>query len=97
LLAKRIIQPELGSDELKFGKDDKLAVKNVSSKQNGEFHIILDAPVKNLENNSFVRMCDYASAGHTWAKDSLMRVWLPQPLNLSNPLEDIPAPKLQFK
>ncbi len=34
----------------------------------------------------FVRMCDCASAGRTWSEDSALRVWLPQPLNLEEPL-----------
>jgi len=32
-----------------------------------------------------LRMCDYASAGHTWSEESALRVRLPQPLSLENP------------
>jgi hypothetical protein len=39
-----------------------------------------------------LRLCDYASAGQTWAPDSAYRVWLPQPLDLADPLSPaIPA------
>jgi hypothetical protein len=33
-----------------------------------------------------LRLCDYASAGQTWAPDSAFRAWLPQPLDLADPL-----------
>lgn len=39
-----------------------------------------------------LRLCDYASAGQTWAPDSAFRVWLPQPLALADPFSPaIPA------
>lgn len=31
-------------------------------------------------------LCDYASAGNTWDDNSRLRVWLAQPLDISNPL-----------
>jgi len=42
---------------------------------------------------AWLRLCDYASAGRTWGEDSTLRVWLPQPLDLAQPLAGIPAPK----
>jgi hypothetical protein len=35
-------------------------------------------------------LCDYASAGNTWNEQSLYRVWLPQPLDCSTVLKDLP-------
>lgn len=52
----------------------------------------LDVPLDMGGKRVTLRLCDYASAGHTWAADSTLRVWLPQPLDLGAPLSGIPAP-----
>ena len=53
----------------------------------------LDVPFAADGKQVMLRLCDYASAGRTWADDSSLRVWLPQPLNLANPFEGIPPPE----
>ncbi len=52
----------------------------------------LDVPFVVDGKPALVRLCDYASAGHTWGEDSTLRVWLPQPLNLANPFAGLPPP-----
>lgn len=37
-----------------------------------------------------LRMCDYASAGQTWSKDSKLRVWLPHDLDGRDPFAGVP-------
>ena len=36
-------------------------------------------------------LCDFASAGNAWSETNLYRVWLPQPLDLSDPLRGVPT------
>ena len=46
----------------------------------------LDIPCATADGKTvLLRMCDYASAGHTWSEESALRVRLPQPLSLENP------------
>jgi DUF1680 family protein len=49
----------------------------------------LDVPFDVNGTPVMLRFCDYASAGHTWSAESSLRVWLPQPFDLSQPF----APK----
>jgi hypothetical protein len=53
----------------------------------------LDVPFETDGTRSMLRLCDYASAGRTWSEESVLRVWLPQPLNLSAPFEGIAPAK----
>jgi hypothetical protein len=49
----------------------------------------------NGRNDDQGRLCDYASAGRTWNAESVLRVWLPQPLNLTDPFEGITSAKAE--
>lgn len=52
--------------------------------------VVVDLPVTNAAGQTgLLRLCDYASAGSTWEKDSTFRVWLPQPLNLAAPFAGV--------
>ena len=53
-------------------------------------YVAVDVPLRTADGKTAIlRMCDYASAGHTWGADSTLRVWLPQPLDLSDPLRGV--------
>ena len=56
-------------------------------------HTAIDVPFVTGDGaKRTLRLCDYASAGQTWAPDSEFRVWLPQPLDLADPFAPaIPA------
>ena len=88
-LDKRIANPSTGEGVVMAAADG--SVKAVAVKTDG-VRITLDVPFDTGGKNSLLRFCDYASAGHTWAEDSMLRVWLPQPLNLADPFAGI-APK----
>ena len=53
------------------------------------FQMVFDVPFEYRPSHFFnhkiiyLPMCDYASAGNAWSEQNLFRVWLPQPLMLS--------------
>lgn len=92
-LDKRITKAGVGSGTVVAGGKGEIAAKAVETGLPEGFRMALDVPVEAGGKRAMLRMCDYASAGHTWAADSTLRVWLPQPLNLENPFEGIAPPK----
>ncbi|HWI58428.1 MAG TPA: hypothetical protein VNZ22_14485, partial [Bacillota bacterium] len=55
----------------------------------------LEVPFEVAGKEVTVRLCDYASAGSTWSADSMLRVWLPQPLDLEDPFAGVQQLKAQ--
>lgn len=87
-LDKRITQPAAGDGLIVA--DARGVVKAVAAQSAG-VRMALDVPFDAGDKRVMLRFCDYASAGRTWAADSALRVWLPQPLNLADPFATPPA------
>jgi len=70
--------------------DGRVQAVAVEEKRPELYHVALDVPLRGADGRQAVlRMIDYASAGRTWAEDSLFRVWLPQPLDAADPLAGV--------
>jgi DUF1680 family protein len=53
--------------------------------------LAFDVPLRTAAGREFpLRMCDYASAGETWSKESKLRVWLPHDLDGRDPFAGVP-------
>lgn len=89
-LDRRVTKPAAGRGIVVAGADG--SVRAVAAKVDG-VRMALDVPFEADGRRLMLRFCDYASAGHTWAEDSALRVWLPQPLNLGDPFEGMAAKK----
>lgn len=89
-LDKRITQPAIGGGVVAA---DAAGIVDAAGASAPGMHMALDVPFTVAGKRVLLRFCDYASAGHTWAADSTLRVWLPQPLNLADPFAVIPASK----
>lgn len=94
-LDKRVTQAGQGSGSLIADANGVIEAKEVTSGLPQGIRMALDAPVSVSGKRATVRLCDYASAGRTWADDSTLRVWLPQPLNLERPFDGIVQPKVK--
>jgi DUF1680 family protein len=87
-LDNRIPQPQAGSTPITFHADASGVVDahEACSEVPDGIRLAMDIACTTAEGKpAFLRMCDYASAGHTWSEPSTFRVWLPQPLNLEKP------------
>lgn len=82
---KRVSVPKQGMGRLKAGSDGTVAAEAVADPPAG-IRMAIDVPFDGGGSAKALRMCDYASAGRTWGPESTFRVWLPQPLDLENPL-----------
>jgi len=89
-IEKRVTIPAEGAGRIKASPDGTVLAKAVEAPGSG-IRMALDVGFDVGGRTTPLRLCDYASAGRTWAGDSTFRVWLPQPLNLSNPFDGIPA------
>ncbi|OHE79352.1 MAG: hypothetical protein A2107_09440 [Verrucomicrobia bacterium GWF2_62_7] len=87
---KRVTKPAAGNGMVVA--DASGVVKATVVKAKG-VRMALDVPFDVGGKKTMLRFCDYASAGHTWKEDSTLRVWLPQPLDLSQPFAGIHAMK----
>jgi len=88
-LERRLLPTELGSQPLKALADDQGVVTTAKVRDTTpkNFQLVVDVPFVTADGSTvFVPMCDYASAGRTWSKESALQVWLPQPLNLEETL-----------
>lgn len=94
-LDKRVTQPIAAGGKGELHCDANGVVKAVAVERDlpAGVRMALDVPFEANGKSVMVRFCDYASAGQTWSKDSTLRVWLPQPLNLENPFEGIQVVK----
>ena len=91
-LDKRITQPVAGAGETMLAADAQGRVAAVASRQSLPANVFLtmDVPMRSAGGQTvMLRMCDYASAGRTWDSASMLRVWLPQPLDLSEPFQGV--------
>ncbi len=70
---------------------DARGVIQAVATESARVRMALDVPFDVGGKQVMLRFCDYASAGHTWAEDSTLRVWLPQPLDLMTPFTDLPT------
>ena len=89
-LDKRVTKPTAGIGTVVADAHGKVNAVAAKAK---DVRMALDVPFDVAGKRSMVRFCDYASAGHTWTADSMLRVWLPQPLDLEKPFEGIVEPK----
>jgi uncharacterized protein len=88
-LDQRISKPLRDQGQYRIVADNKGLVKTdlLQTDLPSDIYLALDVPFRTGEGKmSSLRFCDYASAGNTWSENSTFRVWLPQPLNLGNPL-----------
>lgn len=95
-LDRRLSQPlpDCGAGTLVVETDGTVNAAQVTSGLPAGIHMALDVPLAADGKQVVLRFCDYASAGHTWAEDSTLRVWLPQPLNMADPFAGLtPAKK----
>lgn len=94
-LDRRISRPVAGAGNgaLAASAGGLVEAAGVTADLPAGIRMALDVPFEAAGKRVTVRMCDYASAGSTWAADSTLRVWLPQPLNLANPFEGTPETK----
>jgi hypothetical protein len=88
-LDKRISQSVTGGGEGIVPAGAANVIKAVEVKRGlpPGVRLALDVPFDVGGKRKLLRFCDYASAGQTWASDSELRVWLPQPLNLAAPFD----------
>ncbi len=89
-LDKRVTKPGAGTGTVATDANGMVKATVVKAK---DAWIALDVPFDVGGKKAVVRFCDYASAGHTWAEDSTLRVWLPQPMDLAQPFAGIHAMK----
>jgi len=89
-LDKRITKPAAGRGLVVA---DARGVVNAVAVNAKGVRMALEVPFSADGKRVLLRFCDYASAGRTWAEDSTLRVWLPQPLDLAQPFAGIPLPK----
>jgi DUF1680 family protein len=92
-LDKRVTKPASGSYKV---LTDRSGVVRATPAKSDTVRMALDVPFEAEGKPVTLRFCDYASAGRTWAEDSTLRVWLPQPLNLADPFADSPKPSTQL-
>ncbi|HWD94304.1 MAG TPA: beta-L-arabinofuranosidase domain-containing protein [Verrucomicrobiae bacterium] len=88
-LDNRISKPLRDENEGRFLADTNGIIETtlVHNDMPPGIYVALDMPIITREGKrSSMRFCDYASAGDTWSENSTFRVWLPQPLDLRNPL-----------
>jgi hypothetical protein len=88
-LDKRVTTPGQGEATVQTERDGIIQLKPVRLAKHEPFQVVLDVPVKSTGKTRMLRLCDYASSGHTWKTNSTLRVWLPQPLHLETPFEGI--------
>jgi DUF1680 family protein len=92
---KRISLPIAGGGEARVTADTRevVAVRDARDALAAVVYLAVDVPVQSADGRkAMLRMCDYASAGRTWDAQSMLRVWMPQPLDLSDPLKGVQAP-----
>ena len=91
---KRVSQPVAGAGEGRVVVEgDVVPAVEVRDPLPAQVFLAMDIPVRSADGKtSLLRMCDYASAGRTWDAQSMLRVWLPQPLDLADPLNGVQAP-----
>jgi hypothetical protein len=85
---KRLMPKNLkGNVRPDFDAQYKLAELTPVQDGGGAFNTVFDVPFKNMETDEtvYLRMCDFASAGNTWALDSQYQTWFPVIMDLSNP------------
>ncbi len=90
---KRITRPVEGATAARLKTDAQgfVNVRLVDAQQPASVWMQFDVPMHTADGRDVaVQMCDFGSAGQTWDEDSLYRVWLPVPADLSEPLADVP-------
>jgi DUF1680 family protein len=86
---QRLTQTGKGDSTVRKEADGTVRSNVVKTGGNGKVQVLLDVPVDIGGNSGLLRLCDYASSGHTWSADSKLRVWLPQPLKLEQPMAGV--------
>lgn len=90
-LDQRLAPPATGEATVRAEADGTVATTLVQPAGDTRFQVVLEVPIQAAGTPGVLRLCDYASSGHTWTADSKLRVWLPQPLSLANPFASSPA------
>ena len=84
----------IGPATIPADADGRVQAVKVEDALAGVCQVAIDVPLTSADGRrGTLRMIDCASAGHTWAEDSLFRVWLPQPLDPSDPLSGVAPSK----
>ena len=87
-LDNRLLPPQTDAVRLATDADGFVALPPRGTNAAG-FQMVFDVPFDVRPSHFFghhviqLPMCDYASAGNAWSDTNLFRVWLPQPLLLS--------------
>ncbi len=90
-LDQRLAPSATGEATVRSEADGTVPARLIQPAVDTRFQVVVDVPVTTAGKPGLLRLCDYASSGHTWAADSKLRVWLPQPLQLAQPFAGIPA------
>lgn len=94
LALDRRLCPDNAPAGLEIKPSDSASVtltRNVAAAQKAGVRLAFDVAFTAKDGTRHtLTLCDFASAGNTWDERSLYRIWLPQPLDCSAALKDLP-------